>query len=103
MCNINVVFRHSVGLFVRTGIASAGLTIVQHTCTRASGLGGSFHGLQSFNDQGRRHMVDWVDFCLLLPEIIPEIDANPVGGGGLGSVMVWSLKNEANLLLSLGS
>jgi len=31
----------------------------------------------------------------LLPEVVPEIDANPVsfysGGGGLGSVMVWSL------------
>jgi len=43
----------------------------------------------------------------LLPEVVPEIDANPMsfysGGGGLGSVMAWSLNNEANLLLSLGS
>ena len=43
----------------------------------------------------------------LLPEVVPEIDAYPVsfysGRGELGSVMVWSLKNEANLLLSLGS
>jgi len=43
----------------------------------------------------------------LLPEFDPEIDANQVsfylGGGGLGSVMVWSLKSEANLLLLLGS
>jgi len=43
----------------------------------------------------------------LLPEVVPEIDANPVSfyleGGGLGSAVVWSLKNDANLLLSLGS
>jgi len=29
VCNISVVFRHSVGLFVRIGVASVGLTIVQ--------------------------------------------------------------------------
>ena len=58
--------------------------------------------------QGRRHGVDWVDMSTpLLPEVVPAIDVNPVsfysGGGGLRWVMVWSLKNEANLLLSLGS
>ena len=45
----------------------------------------------------------------LLPEVVPEIDANPVsfysrGEVGEGeAVMVWSFKNEENLLLPLGS
>jgi len=39
-------------------------------------------------DQGRRHGVDWVDMSNpLLPEVVPQIVANPVsfysGGGGL--------------------
>jgi len=40
----------------------------------------------------------------LLPEVVPEIDTNPVsgrGGGGLGSLQ--NTENEANLLLPLGT
>ena len=61
-------------------------------------------------DQGRRHGVDWGGHVQLstplLLEVVREIDANPVSfysGGGVGAVMVWSLKNEENLLLPLGS
>jgi len=40
----------------------------------------------------------------LLPEVVPEIDANPVSfysGEGVGSIMVT--ENDANLLLPLGT
>ena len=61
--------------------------------------------------QGRRHGVDWVDMSTpLLPEVVPEIDANPVsfytGGGGVGSWGIESLQNmenDANLLLALST
>jgi len=41
---------------------------------------------------------------LLLPEVVPEIDANPMSfysGGGLG--IGHGLENDANLLLPLGT
>ena len=58
--------------------------------------------------QGRRHMS-----TPLLPEVVPEIDANPVsfysGGGGWGITITWGLgslqntENAAYLVFPLGT
>ena len=52
--------------------------------------------------------VDWVGHVhpyALLPEVVPEIDANAVSfySGGVGVGVGHGLENEANLLLPLGT